>query len=137
MKKVKVKYRNRKGLCSFSDPAKILGRFPHLSVTLTDQAKEKLEQASVKVDDVNYLFVTPPEGLVVVKAPVKGGGYYEHAARLASEPPWEGERDGDYWLQGALTPCPKCGAALVWYEYGFVPGYRVCAGPKHHHVMLD
>jgi hypothetical protein len=54
--------------------------------------------------------------------------------RLAIEPEFPGEYD-DYWRQVDFTPCPVCGAPVVWYEAGYVPGYRVCAKPPHHHSI--
>src|SRR5438105_4031429 len=43
----------------------------------------------------------------------------------------------DYWAQVDFTPCPQCGAPVVWYEAGFVPGYRVCTQPPHHHLLAE
>lgn len=59
--------------------------------------------------------------------------------RLANEPHYPGEwaKSGvPWWELGEWVPCPACGAALVWYEAGYVPGYRVCAGRLHHHAQL-
>ena len=35
---------------------------------------------------------------------------------------------GSTWsaITGVLCPVDGCGQALVWYEAGYVPGYRVC-----------
>jgi len=52
--------------------------------------------------------------------------------RMEDEPEYPGEHD-DYWLQVDWTPCPVCGAPVVWYEAAFVPGYRVCSRPPYHH----
>lgn len=54
--------------------------------------------------------------------------------RMDNEPEYPGEHH-DYWRQVDFTPCPVCAAPVVWYEAGYVPGYRVCAGPKHHHSL--
>lgn len=45
--------------------------------------------------------------------------------------------DGDYvvpaadpfdaWKDVTDIPCPECDQTIVWYEAGYVPGYRVCA----------
>lgn len=70
-----------------------------------------------------------PSGLVV--ATMAGGN--AQCIRTTEEPPWPDELPSSMWTELDLTPCPKCGHALVWYEAGFVPGYRVCAGPDHHH----
>ena len=34
----------------------------------------------------------------------------------------------DYWLSVTDVPCPVpgCNQTIVWYEAGWVPGYRVC-----------
>lgn len=32
------------------------------------------------------------------------------------------------WWEVALPPCPDCGADIVWYEAGYVPGTRKCTG---------
>lgn len=52
--------------------------------------------------------------------------------RMGDEPEYPGENP-DYWRQVDWTPCPVCGAPVVWYEAGYVPGYRVCSKPPHHH----
>jgi hypothetical protein len=54
--------------------------------------------------------------------------------RLENEPEYPQESP-DYWQQVDFTPCPVCGAPVVWYEAGYVPGYRVCAKPPHHHSI--
>ncbi len=75
--------------------------------------------------------VRPPPGLVLVA--LEGRAL---ALRMADEPPYPGERAGDtaWWERGAWVPCPTCGAALAWYEAGYVPGYRVCL--EGHHAQL-
>lgn len=37
--------------------------------------------------------------------------------------------------RGAWMGCPTCGAALLWCEAGFVPGWRICLGG--HAVQLS
>ena len=71
-----------------------------------------------------------PEGIVAIhlnQPPYMG-------LRLAIEPPYPGEFP-DYWRQVDFTPCPVCAAPVVWYEAGYVPGYRVCTNPPHHHSL--
>jgi hypothetical protein len=73
---------------------------------------------------------TMPAGIVAVhlnQSPYLG-------LRLAVEPEYPMEHP-DYWRQVDFTPCPVCGAPVVWYEAGYVPGYRVCAKPPHHHSL--
>ena len=73
---------------------------------------------------------TMPSGIVAVQlneTPWMG-------LRMANEPAYPQEF-ADYWNQVAFTPCPLCGAPVVWYEAGYVPGYRVCARHPHHHSL--
>ena len=37
-------------------------------------------------------------------------------------------RPPDYWAAVTNVPCPMvgCEQTVVWYEAGYVPGYRVC-----------
>lgn len=73
----------------------------------------------------------PPRVLVRETFGVAG-----YTMRLDDEPAWPNEiANVPIWGQLDLTPCPHCGAALAWYEAGYVPGYRVCAGPQHHHWL--
>ena len=69
----------------------------------------------------------PPAGLALG---LGGEGVQQHRAlRLVDEPAFAGEwsRDVLAWHDhGDLVPCPTCGAALVWHEAGYVPGYRRC-----------
>ena len=55
------------------------------------------------------------------------------ALRMRGEP--GPGRAYDCWTQIDWTPCPVCGAPVVWYEAGYVPGYRVCVRPPHHHSL--
>lgn len=106
---------------------------------MTIAAREALIGVST-IRDNAYYYQTPPPGIVVVLAPVNEDGApasgYAPAYRFANEPQFAWERaNTGMWLEIDLTPCPKCGAALVWYEAGYVPGYRVCAGKAHHHFI--
>lgn len=68
-----------------------------------------------------------------------GHGEEQHRGlRLNDEPEFPREIAGAvaWWEQGEWTPCPTCRAPLVWYEAGYVPGYRVCARRPHHHSIL-
>lgn len=57
--------------------------------------------------------------------------------RLATEPEYPNELYyGVSWHErGDWVPCPTCGASLVWYEAGYVPGYRICL--NKHRVQLS
>lgn len=78
----------------------------------------------------------PPAGVVLCTI---GRGAEQHRGlRLADEPEYPGEWSGDViaWHdRGDWVPCPQCGGALVWYEAGYVPGYRLCT--SGHHVQLS
>lgn len=69
-----------------------------------------------------------PTGIVAVHV---GHGI---GLRMGNEPAFPVEHE-DYWAQVSFTPCPKCGAPVVWYEAGYVTGYRVCSQPPHHHSI--
>jgi len=74
---------------------------------------------------------TVPAGIIATYI----GGQWGVALRLENEPEYPNEIGHAYWEQVAFTPCPKCGAPLIWYEAGYVPGYRVCARKPHHHML--
>lgn len=44
------------------------------------------------------------------------------AYEMPAADPW------DAWADVTGVPCPLCGQILIWYEAGYVPGYRVCYG---------
>ena len=104
----------------------------------TIPAIELLEAAGAVVEQltlpaVGYCITlgnTMPAGIVAVhlnEEPHLG-------LRLSIEPEYPGEH-GDCWRQVDFTPCPVCGSPVVWYEAGYVPGYRVCSRPPHHHSL--
>jgi hypothetical protein len=71
-----------------------------------------------------------PEKIRVERNP-HGTGYAEYDAYIMPE------RDpNNIWAaitsyDGAPVPCPVegCDHEMVWYEAGYVPGYRVCMAP--------
>ena len=71
-----------------------------------------------------------PAGIVAVHLNVQP----HLGLRMDNEPEYPQEY-ADFWRQVDWTPCPVCGAPVVWYEAGYVPGYRVCAGKQHHHSI--
>lgn len=122
----------------------------HQQVRLTIPAREALEDsgAIITPEPLDHEIGMPtytvvlggrvPDELVPASTRVPSGkyGYYEVLSlRMQIEPPYPGECAGDYWRRLDFTPCPKCGAPLVWYEAGYVPGYRVCASKPHHHWL--
>lgn len=104
---------------------------PSYEVRLTIPAREALERAGNAIDrppSVAGLPVvtvrSPPPGLIVVIADVLGE--QSTAVRTAEEPAWPREFEAGWALRGQWVPCPTCGAALLWCEAGFVPGWRIC-----------
>lgn len=132
---------NRTGVFAEHKGLKFEGGGIRTDIRMTIPAREALERVST-VHDGAYYYQRPPIGLVTVLAPVIEEGAPTDslmvALRCAGEPPYPGEIDQqDLWMEVDLTPCPKCGAALIWYEAGYVPGYRVCAGKAHHHYIAN
>jgi hypothetical protein len=94
-------------------------------------------QVRVSVSTYAVTLRRPPEGLVLCC--IGPGAYHHghHGLRFTTEPQYPGEYpvDAVAWHEhGQWVPCPSCGGALVWYETGYVPGYRLCTGG--HHVQL-
>lgn len=56
--------------------------------------------------------------------------------RLETEDPYPQEHP-DYWATVEFTPCPVCQAPVVWYEAGYVSGYRVCTKAPYHHSLAQ
>lgn len=88
--------------------------------------------------DVRLAGRTMPSGIVLV---LIGHGAHQHRGlRLTSEPEYPQEWTdgaGIAWHErGDWVPCPTrgCGAPLVWFEAGYVPGYRICT--RGHHAQL-
>lgn len=74
---------------------------------------------------------TMPEGIIAVHL---NASEPRIGLRLESEEEYPQEFP-DYWAQVDFTPCPVCQAPVVWYEAGFVQGYRVCTKSPHHHSL--
>ena len=146
MKKVELQDQKRKGLPEHKKVAPAL----HEKVRLTIPAREALEAAGATVtpEPMNMAIGMPtytvrlgdqvPIGLVAAhtKISYSGGSWWELLSlRMEIEPEYPGEFMGDYWQRLDFAPCPKCGAPLMWYEAGYIPGYRVCSKPPHHHWL--
>lgn len=132
-KKMKLKDQNRQGINQYMT---LLGGGIPVNARMTIPAREALRKVSV-VKNNHFYFSRPPQDMISVLVRAMDGYGYEQAFRLTIEPPYPNEMpDDNMWTEAMLTPCPKCGAALVWWEAGYVPGYRVCAGPKHHHYIV-
>jgi len=138
---MKLNYLNRTGLLP-EHVNRILILPTYLSVRLTIPAYEILSKSGARIEqytsvDGTFLYdvtlqthQTVPTGLVVSRS--------RHTSnigiRMAIEPDFPGEIK-TYFEQLDFTPCPKCGSPLIWYEAGYVPGYRVCVKKPHHHAM--
>jgi hypothetical protein len=136
---MELTYQRRDGL--FPEHASV-EQGPHERVRLTIPAREALQRAGASItpepaDGGHQIYTvalgnTVPEGVVAVR--IVGTDHL--ALRMDIEPEYPGEI-GTLWEQADFSPCPVCGAPLVWYEAGYVPGYRVCARPPHHHVLVE
>ena len=118
-------------------PGQKLTGVTHEDVILTIPAKELLRARGATVEPgktERTCNVTFPSKASVPTDLVVSIVDYKIAVRLSSEPEWPGEHEADYWQRLAWQPCPVCGAAIMWYEAGYVPGYRVCARKPHHHL---
>lgn len=133
---MKLKYQRRTGL--FPEHAGVQPT-THTRVRLTIPAREALERAGAHITAVSSeprlytvtLGATVPAGIIATR--IIGTNHL--GLRMQDEPEYPGEIGEAYWEQLDFTPCPQCGAPLVWYEAGYVPGYRVCARKPHHHVL--
>jgi hypothetical protein len=110
---------------------------------LTIPCHEALERASNRVEDAGHTYRITLAGRIplgVIEAVLGAGTEQHRGLRLDIEPPYPGEwpEDAVAWYErGQWVPCPAphCGRALVWYEAGYVPGYRVCT--RGHHAQLS
>lgn len=118
---------------------------PEIECRLTVPAHEAIERhhPDNRVHGEGMLarvtLAAPPPGLVVTFAPLNPHnerGAWVPAVRTHEEPPWPLESEAAWQDVGEWVPCPACGASLVWYEAGYVPGYRVCSRAPHHHCQL-
>ncbi len=118
-------------------------------VRLTIPAREALEAGGSTVTEVaaqphrlyyDVDLVRPPAG---IRRVLIGQWPEQHRGlRMADELPYPGEWPDDviaWYERGELAPCPHagCGLALVWYEAGYVPGYRVCLAGHHAQLASD
>ena len=79
----------------------------------------------------------PPPSIVLGLVPTPAAA--DWCLRLDVEPEWPGEVAPAWWETGAWVPCPHrgCGRALVWYEAGRVPGWRLCTAGHHARLSAD
>ncbi len=136
MKTVKLVSQKRVGL--FAEHTSGVAPPTH-EVRATIPVVEALRMAGATVDSlpsprIGYLVTlgeTMPSGVVAVHL---NGPSPNIGLRMADEPEYPMEFE-NYWSQVDFTPCPVCSAPVMWYEAGYVPGYRVCAKPPHHHSL--
>lgn len=114
----------------------------HRAVRMTIRVYDALQATGAVIEQIDGTIYSVtlgdqrlPGGIVAQLHPRSG----TTLLRMADEPDWWEYMTGvyeDHWVQADWTPCPKCGARLVWYEAGYVPGYRVCARAPHHHWIV-
>lgn len=121
---------------------------------MTVPAREALERAGNRVDhagspavgalprDLLIFFSTTLTGTVprgILEVCIGHGNEQHWGLRMTDEPEYPAEWPSDQVQRdyGAWVPCPhrRCGRPLVWYEAGYVPGYRICT--RGHHAQLS
>ncbi len=138
--KIKMKYQGRDGLFLEHEGAKFEPHtFAHVRVTVP--AREELERVGCILTQTHIdppLFDVRMSDIAPIGMIATRILNTDHLGlRLEIEPKFPGEIGHAYYEQMAFTPCPICGATLVWYEAGYVPGYRVCVKAPHHHSMPE
>ena len=136
MRKVKLVSQERKGL--FKEYAGAVIAPPVYEARATIPVVEALRAAGATVEPL----AAPDIGYRITLGQLMHAGIVAchlnaspwMGLRMCDEPEYPGEYS-DYWRQVDFTRCPVCGAPVVWYEAGHVPGYRVCTGPQHHHSL--
>ena len=112
----------------------------HLPPAPLDQARDEAQRL-YGPDASRWRLVEPGSGLPWDWAVAHGvRPYATHPQPVEGE--WDLRGDGDcatvgyimpprdpwdMWAAVTGAPCPLCGRDLVWYEAGYVSGYRVCA----------
>jgi hypothetical protein len=150
MKKIALQDQKREGL--FPEH-KGVAPVEQKKVRLTLHAIEALQASGATITDdpmdealgiqthMVQMGASIPTGLVVAATHIPcqdGYGYLDVLSlRMEVDPPYHDEQDADYWRRLDFMPCPKCGSPLVWYEAGYVPGYRVCTKKPHHHWLAQ
>lgn len=140
---MKLEYQNRTGL--FPEHRGLpIELQAHERVRLTIPAREALQAAGARIapepnDGEPQTYTVQldakrevPKGLVACR--IVGTDHV--GIRMEIEPEYPHETQS-LWDQVAFSGCPQCGKPLLWYEAGHVPGYRVCTGESHHHVLAS
>lgn len=118
---------------------------------MTIPVREALERAGNSIasdnpvgspDDPCYAYRVQCTGTMpggIVECLIGQGASQHRGLRLRDETEYPGEMRGavTWYEHGRWTPCPRkrCARPLVWYEAGYVPGYRVCT--RGHHARLS
>ncbi len=114
---------------------------PTYGVRATIPARELLQDYGNHVravdggSTVNVTLIRPPNEPMLVVCMTIYDCLDIVSLRTETEPPFPRELTADWASVGAFVPCPECGAALVWFEAGYVPGYRICL--RGHHCQLS
>jgi hypothetical protein len=118
---------------------------PHLippiyeGLRLTLPAKELLERAGNTVEKTDKYYTLmlryPPANVRVVIAEIMGE--QSLALRCEGEPQFPCEYPAAWHDVGLFTACPECGAALMWCEAGYVPGWRICLAGHANQLSSD
>lgn len=131
---MKLLYQHKTGL----EPADAVIYLRPINAVATIPAIEALRAASASVErnslPCGLVTITlgsrMPPNIIAVSTPD-----HDICLRTKQEPPYPQERP-NFWLQADFLPCPVCSAPVVWYEAGYVPGYRVCTKKPHHHLRV-
>jgi hypothetical protein len=135
---MKLTNQNRVGLfpeCNRIAPVTRIARATIPVVEALKDAGAKVTICGQNVPNFGYgitLAEKMPEGIVAVRL----NELPWLALRMNNEPEFPNEIR-DSWCEVDWMPCPVCGAPVVWYEAGYVPGYRVCTQPPHHHCLAE
>lgn len=129
-----IQYVGKSGVLPEHRGLRFTARLP-ADTPLRPGARAELARVAIaQPPDADWEFRRAPAGAWVSVLTERGVGL-----RLADELPFEDEFEdtpGDAWLAATVAACPRCGAAIVWYEAGYAPGYRVCCGRARHHCRV-
>jgi len=139
MEIIKVKYQNQTGLFQEYDSVKT----PTYVVRATIPVVEKLKKHKNIISEISslngILYKVQLSGTLpddIIACHTNETQFIDASLRLQNEPEYPNEYK-DYWKQVDWLPCPECSSAIIWYEAGYVPGYRICSKRPYHHCLAD